>query len=158
MLFTRYVTSEDDEIKLLSRYIVMVLNALCHNNWSWCCKWTSKFSVLGSSVIASTECVLLVSNSVSTAYGMQVSAEKTQLMTNDINGTSADFTTDNKKLETAHRFKYLGAIVSDQGLKPQVLSRTAHITAAVNQKSSGTTKTSPAAPRSNGCAPWSCPY
>ena len=85
-------------------------------------------------MIASTECVLLVSNSVSTAYGMQVSAEKTQLMTNNINGTSADFTTDNKKLETAHSFKYLGAIVSDQGLKPQVLSRTSHITAAVDQK------------------------
>ena len=36
----------------------------------------------------------------STAYGMQISAEKTQLMTNNTNGISTDITIDNKKLET----------------------------------------------------------
>ena len=49
----------------------------------------------------------------STAYGMQISAEKTQLMTNNTNGISTDITVDNKKLETVRGFKYLGAIVSD---------------------------------------------
>ena len=39
-----------------------------------------------------------------TAYGMQDSAEKTQLMTNTIKGISADITTDNKKLETLRSF------------------------------------------------------
>ena len=34
----------------------------------------------------------------STAYGMQIGAEKT-------NGISTDITIDNKKLETVHRFK-----------------------------------------------------
>ena len=34
----------------------------------------------------------------STAYGMQISAEKTQLMTNNTNDISGDITTDNKKL------------------------------------------------------------
>ena len=34
----------------------------------------------------------------STAYGMQISAEKTQLMTNNTNGRSTDITIDNKKL------------------------------------------------------------
>ena len=48
----------------------------------------------------------------STAYGMQISAEKTQLMTNNTNGISTDITIDNKKLETVHSFKYLGAISS----------------------------------------------
>ena len=33
----------------------------------------------------------------STAYGMQISAEKTQLMTNSTNGISTDITIDNKK-------------------------------------------------------------
>ena len=47
----------------------------------------------------------------STAYGMQISAEKTQLMTNNTNGIITDITIDNKKLETVHSFKYLGAIV-----------------------------------------------
>ena len=49
----------------------------------------------------------------STAYGMQISAEKTQLMTNSTNGISTDITIDNKKMETVRSFKYLGAIVSD---------------------------------------------
>ena len=48
----------------------------------------------------------------STAYGMQTSAEKTQLMTNNTNGISTDITIDNKKLETVRTFKYLGAILS----------------------------------------------
>ena len=34
----------------------------------------------------------------STAYGMQISAEKTQLTTNNTNGISTDITIDNKKL------------------------------------------------------------
>ena len=40
----------------------------------------------------------------STAYDMQISAEKTQLMTNNTNGSSTDLTIDNKKLETVHSF------------------------------------------------------
>ena len=53
-----------------------------------------------------------------TAYGMQISAEKTQLMTNNTNAISTDITIDNKKLEAVCSFKYLGAIVSDEGSKP----------------------------------------
>ena len=50
----------------------------------------------------------------STAYGMQISAEKTQLMTNNTNGFSTDITMDNKKLKTTCSCKYVGAIVSDE--------------------------------------------
>ena len=55
------------------------------------------------------------------------------LMTNNTNGISTDIATDNKKLETARSFEYLGAIVSDEGSKPEVLSSTAQTTAAVTQ-------------------------
>ena len=48
----------------------------------------------------------------STAYGMQISAEKTQVMTKNTNGISTDITIDNKKLQTVRSFQYLGAIVS----------------------------------------------
>ena len=68
----------------------------------------------------------------SIAYGMQISAEKTQLKTNNTNGISTDITID-KKLETVSSFKYLGAIVSDEGSKPEVLSRIAQTTAAVTK-------------------------
>ena len=45
----------------------------------------------------------------STAYGIQISAEKTQLVTNNTSGISTDITIDNKKRETVGSFKYLGA-------------------------------------------------
>ena len=69
----------------------------------------------------------------STAYDMQTSAEKTQLMTNNTKGISTDITIDNKKLETVRSFKYLGAIVSDEGSKPEILSRIAQTTASVTK-------------------------
>ena len=69
----------------------------------------------------------------STAYGMQISAENSQLMTNNTNGISTDISIDNKKLETVCSFKYLGAIVSAEGSKPEVLSRIAQTTAAVTK-------------------------
>ena len=69
----------------------------------------------------------------SKAYGMQISTEKTQVMTSNTNGISTDITTDNKKLETDRSFKYIGAIVSDEGPKPEVLSRIAQTTAAVTK-------------------------
>ena len=67
------------------------------------------------------------------AYGMQISAKKTQLMTNNTNGICTDITIQNKKLETVHSLKYLGAIVSDEGTKPKVLSRIAQTTAAMTK-------------------------
>ena len=65
--------------------------------------------------------------------GMQISAEKTQLMTSNTNGISTDITIDNKKLETVRSFKYLGVIVSNEGSKPEVLSRIAQTTAALTK-------------------------
>ena len=45
----------------------------------------------------------------STAYGMQISAEMTQMMTNNTNGIITDITVDNKKLETVRSFKLSGS-------------------------------------------------
>ena len=64
---------------------------------------------------------------------VQISAEKTQLMTKNTNGISTDITIDNKKLETVRSFKYLGAIASDEGSKPEVLFRIAQTTAAMTK-------------------------
>ena len=69
----------------------------------------------------------------STAYGKKISAEKTQLMTNNTTGISTDITIHNKKLETVHSFKYLGAIVSEEGSKPEAHCRIAQTTAAVTK-------------------------
>ena len=54
---------------------------------------------------------------------MEISAEKTKLMTNSANGTQREIIFKGQKLGKVTSFKYLGAIVSDEGLKPEVLSR-----------------------------------
>ena len=59
----------------------------------------------------------------STAYGMQISAEKTKLMTNNTNGISSNIKFNGEKLKTVQSFKYLGAIVTDEGSMPDIRSR-----------------------------------
>ena len=49
----------------------------------------------------------------STAYGKDVSAEKTKLMTNNISGINADIKVTWQKLETVTSFKYPGWIITD---------------------------------------------
>ena len=62
---------------------------------------------------------------------MEISAEKTKLMTNNANGISIDIRINGEKLDEVDSFKYLGAVVTDQGSKPEVLSRIAQTTAAL---------------------------
>ena len=54
-------------------------------------------------------------------------------MANSTNGISTDITIRDKKLETFRSFKYLGATVSDEGSRPEVLSRVVQTTAAVTK-------------------------
>ena len=67
----------------------------------------------------------------SAAFGIANSAEKTKLMTNNANGVSIDIRINGEKLDEVDSFKYLGAVVTDQGSKPEVLSRIAQTTAAL---------------------------
>ena len=60
-----------------------------------------------------------------TRYKMEINAEKTKLMTNSANGIQRDIKVKEQKLGTVTSFKYLGAVVSDDGSKPEVLSRVA---------------------------------
>ena len=59
---------------------------------------------------------------------MEVSAEKTKLMTNSANGIQREIKVKGQKLGTVTSFKYLGEVVSDE-----VLSRTAQTTAALTK-------------------------
>ena len=67
---------------------------------------------------------------ISTAYRMQISAEKTKLMTNNTNGISSNTRVNGEKLKTNQSFKYLGAIVTDEGSMPEMRSRIAQNIAA----------------------------
>ena len=64
---------------------------------------------------------------------MEISAEKTKLMTNSASGIPRDIKVKGQKLGTVTSFKYLGAVVSDKGSKPEVLSRIAQTTAALTK-------------------------
>ena len=66
---------------------------------------------------------------ISTAYSMEINAEKTKLMTNNTSGTNTEIKVNGQKLETVITFKCLGSVVAHEGSKPERLSRTAQTTA-----------------------------
>ena len=68
----------------------------------------------------------------SAAYGMEISTEKTKLMTNNTSSINK-IKVDSQKLETVAGLKYICLVVSDEGSKPEILSRTAHTTAALTR-------------------------
>ena len=61
----------------------------------------------------------------STAYGMGIGAEKTKLMTNNASGINTEIKENGQKLETVTRFKYLCSVITEDGSKPEILSRIA---------------------------------
>ena len=67
----------------------------------------------------------------SSDHGMEISGEKTKIMTN--NNFTTDIMIKDQKLEKVTQFKYLGAVVSDEGSKPEILARIAQTTAALTK-------------------------
>ena len=72
-------------------------------------------------------------NKASTAYGMDISAEKTKLMMSNTSGINTEIKVNGQKLETVRSFKYLGSVITDEGSKPEILSRIAQTTAALTR-------------------------
>ena len=72
-------------------------------------------------------------DTASTTYGMEISAEKTKLMTNNTKGISLDIRIGGQKLETVQSFKYLGSVVTDEGSKQEILSRIAQTIGALTK-------------------------
>ena len=72
-------------------------------------------------------------NKASTAYGMEISAEKTKLMTNSTSGINTEIKVNGQKLETVTSIKYLGSVITDEGSKPEILSRIVHTTAVIDK-------------------------
>ena len=61
---------------------------------------------------------------------MEISAEKTKLMTHNTSGIKTDIKVNRQRLETVTSFKYLGSVITDEGSKPEIPSRIAQTTAA----------------------------
>ena len=69
----------------------------------------------------------------STAYDMEISQEKTKIMSNKANGLAKTIKVEGYNLETVTNFKYLGAIVTGVGTKREVLTRIAQATSALTK-------------------------
>ena len=69
----------------------------------------------------------------STAYGMEISAEKTTLMTDNTSGINTEIKVNGQKLEIVTSFKYQGPVITHEGSKPEILSRIAQTTAALTR-------------------------
>ena len=69
----------------------------------------------------------------STACGMEISAEKTKLMTNNTSSINTEIKVSGQRLETVTSFKYLGSVVTDEGSKPEILSKIVQATAALTR-------------------------
>ena len=54
-------------------------------------------------------------------------------MTNNISGINTEIKVNGQKLETVTSFKYLGSNITDEGSKPEILSRIAQTTAALTR-------------------------
>ena len=66
-----------------------------------------------------------------TRYKMEIGPDKTKGMTNNPNGFQREIKIKGQRLEEVETFKYLGAIISNEGSKPEILSRIAQTTAAL---------------------------
>ena len=53
---------------------------------------------------------------------MEISSEKTMLITNNSNGMNTEIKVNGQKFETVTSFKYLGSVITDEGSKLEILS------------------------------------
>ena len=64
---------------------------------------------------------------------MEIGPDKTKVVTNNPNGFQREIKIKGQRLEEVENFKYLGAIISNEGSKPEILSRIAQATAALSK-------------------------
>ena len=69
----------------------------------------------------------------STACSMEISAEKTKLMTNNTSGINSEIKVNGQKLETVTSIKYLGSVITGEGSKPEILSNITQTTAPLTR-------------------------
>ena len=68
-----------------------------------------------------------------TRYKMEIGPDKTKVMTNNPNGFQREIKIKGQRLEEVENFKYLGAIIPNEGSKPEILSSIAQTTAALSR-------------------------
>ena len=72
-------------------------------------------------------------DTTTTRYKMEISPDKTKVITNNPNGFQRDIKINCQRLKEVENFKYLGAIISSEGSKPRILSMIAQTTAVLSR-------------------------
>ena len=72
-------------------------------------------------------------DTTTTRYKMAIGPDKTEVMTNNPIGFQREIKIKGQRLEEVENFKYFRAIISNEGSKPEILSRIAQTTAALSR-------------------------
>ena len=72
-------------------------------------------------------------DTTTTRYKMEIDPYKTKVMTNNPNGFQREIKIKSQMLEAMENFTFLGAIISNEGLKPEILSRISQTTASLSK-------------------------
>ena len=72
-------------------------------------------------------------DTTTTRYKMEIGPDKTKVMINNPNGFQREIKIKGQRLEAVVNFKYLGAIISNEGSKPEILSRIVQTAAALSR-------------------------
>ena len=72
-------------------------------------------------------------DTTTTRYKMEIDQKKTTDMTNNPNGFQREIKINGQRLEEVENFKCLGAIISNEGSKPEIFSSLAQTTAALSR-------------------------
>ena len=72
-------------------------------------------------------------DTTTTRYKMEIGPDKTKVMTNNPNGFQREIKIKGQRLEEVENFKYLGAIISYERSKLEILSRIAQTTATLSR-------------------------
>ena len=64
---------------------------------------------------------------------MEISAEKTKLMTNNTSSINTEIKVNEQKLETVTIFKYLSSVLTIESVQPEILPRIAQTTAVLSR-------------------------
>ena len=85
-------------------------------------------------VVNAEEAAILIDHldRTTTRYKMEIRPDRTKVMTNNPNGFQREIKIKGERLEEVENFKYFRAIISNEGSKPEILSRIAQTTAALS--------------------------
>ena len=59
-------------------------------------------------------------DTTTTRYKMDIGPDKTNVMTNNLNGFQREIKINGQRLEEVENFKYLGVVISNEGSKPEI--------------------------------------